>query len=261
MMNPAEYQVEQIQFFLLMLMRVSAMILVFPIFGSKNVPIQVKMGLSFFICLILFPLVQPAVLEVPNNLFAYAVLVVKEILVGLTIGFVSTLIFTGVSLAGYIIDHQAGFAMSRSMDPITESGATVIGAFKTMLFTIIFLAIHGHQFLILAMVKSFEKIPIMGVHFQTGPLALVFTKFIGAIFEIGIRLSAPVVALIMLVSMASGVLSRTIPQMNLFAVNMPAKIGIALIGVAVTLPFVYYVFEKAYENLQENIMSLLFLMT
>lgn len=260
MMNPAEYQVEQIQFFFLMFARIMAMMAVFPIFGSRNVPWQVRVGISFLLAILLFPMTRPAVVELPNQLIPYAILIGKEVLVGLTIGFVTSLIFTGVSLAGNVIDRQVGFAMARTVDPMTGGGTSVFGSFKVILFTLIFLGLHGHQFLMLALIKSFDRIPILGVNFQTGRLSEVMMHFVASVFEIGLRLSAPVLILVLLVSMASGVLSRTVPQMNLFVVNLPAKIAIAVLGMALMLPLMFYVFEKAYHQMQDNILNILILM-
>jgi flagellar biosynthetic protein FliR len=258
--NPAEYQVEQLQFLFLMFTRIAAMMQVFPIFGSQYVPWQMKMGLSLFLSLILFPLVVPQVVETPNNLLPYAVLIIKELLVGLTIGFVASMIFTGVSMAGNLIDAQIGFSMVQSYNPFTDQGSSVLGQFKVIVFSIIFLGLQGHQFLVLALVKSFERIPIMGIHFNTGKLAEIVAYFIANIFDISIRLAGPVIILLLIISVASGVLSRTVPQMNMFVVDMPLKVAVGLLGLAASFPILYYVFEKAYTQLQSDLLNLLYFM-
>jgi flagellar biosynthetic protein FliR len=261
MINPAEYSVEQIQFFFLMWSRILAMLAIFPIFGSSNVPWQLKVGLSLLLSLILFPILSTRPVEIPTHLLAYAILVIKEILVGLVIGFATSLIFTGLSMAGSIIDLQIGFAMSQTIDPMSGEGSTVLGQFLLTLFTLLFLLLGGHHFLILTLVQSFDKIPILGATFLTGKLTEVMAYLITNIFVLGIKFSAPIVILLMLISVAGGVLSRTLPQMNLFVVAMPAQILVGLMGVAVMLPVLYLVFEKAYEQLQDDILKLLLLMT
>jgi len=109
MMKPAEYQVEQIQFFFFMFARIISMIMVFPVLGSRNVPWMVKVGLSLLLSMILFPMIAPRVAEVPNQMVPYIILIIKEVLIGLIIGFVTSLLFTAVSVAGSLIDFQVGF--------------------------------------------------------------------------------------------------------------------------------------------------------
>ena len=261
MINPAEYKVEQIQFSFLMLVRIVAMIQTFPVFGSRNVPWQIKIGLSLFLTVILFPLVQPRIIELPNNILPYAMLIMKEALVGLVIGFVASLVFTAISIAGAMIDMQVGFAMARSIDPLTGVGTTVLGNFQVFLFTLIFLALQGHQFLIIALARSFVKIPVAAAVLPYGKLANIVTYLISNIFDVSVRLAAPVVIFVLLISVASGILSRTLPQMNLFVVALPAKIAVSIMAVAMSFPVLSYVFEKAYNQLQDDIYNLLLIMT
>ncbi len=259
MMNPAEYSVEQLQFLFLMLVRIGCMIAVFPILGSRNVPPQVKIGLSFLLSLILFPLLPPATVAMPTRLLAYAVLVIKEALVGLTIGYAASLILTAVSMAGSIIDMEVGFAFASSMDPLTGAGSTVLGNFKLSLFMIIFLALQGHQFLILALARSFDKIPLVQASLPAGKIAEFMTVLVANLFDVSLRMAAPIIVLTMLINVAAGVLARTVPQMNLFVVDLPLRIGVALLGLGLMLPIMFTVFEKAYNRFEDDVLRLLLL--
>ncbi len=261
MLSFSTLTIVQLQLFFLMFARIIAMVAIFPIFGSRSVPAQLKIGFSLFLSFALFGLVKPETTSLSSDLIPYALLIVKELLVGITIGFATTLIFTAISIAGAMIDMQVGFAMARSIDPVTGAGTTVLTNFQIILFTLLFLTLQGHQFLIMALARSFEKIPVTMVVFKFGKLSEFLTLYISNIFDVSVRLAAPITIFILLVSVASGILSRTMPQMNLFVVALPAKIGVGLIGMAMSMPVVFYVFEKAYNKLQDNIFNLLILMT
>lgn len=258
-MNPAEYTVDQLQFFFLALVRIGCMIVVFPILGSRNVAPQVKIGLSFLLALVIVPLLPPVAVALPTQVLPYSILIIKEALVGLTIGYAASLILTAVSMAGAIIDLQVGFAMASAIDPLTGAGSTVMGNFKLTLFTILFLALQGHQFLILAMVSSFEKIPLVQAALPAGKMAEFMAGLITGLFVVSLKLAAPIIVLVMVINAAAGVLARTVPQMNLFVVDLPLRIGVALVGLAVILPVIYIVFEKTYAQFQDDILRLLLL--
>jgi len=156
------FTVDQIQYFLLIFVRISTVIALIPIFGSYQVPAQIKVAISIALAIIMFPVIMASKPEIPGtfSVALFAMLVAKEAMVGLAIGFVTQFIFTAIQLAGQLVDTEMGFGFVEVADPFTEEPITVLGQFQIILFTILFLTFNGHYFLLLAIEKSFQIIPL-----------------------------------------------------------------------------------------------------
>lgn len=260
-MNLADLTSEQIQVFLLIFVRITAMIALLPIFGAASVPTQLKAGMSFLLAILVFPLIQidpQYTSQITISLFV--VHVVKEIMVGIVIGFAAGFLFAAVEFAGHMIDTQMGFAMVQLINPFSDSTVSTTGQFHILIFSLIFLLLNGHYFLVLAIQESFELIPLFGMQFVPDRMAMFFTKMVGDVFILGIKLAAPVFSVLVLSSLALGVVARTVPQMNIFFVGMPLKIGVGIATMALVLPVVANLFWSATQGLFEDLWKLLYMM-
>jgi flagellar biosynthetic protein FliR len=238
------------------------MISLFPIFGSQNVPVQLKAGLSFLLAILLFPLIPVQI----DNSYTFTVLnfgfvVIKEIFVGLTIGFASSLLFVSVQFAGRLMDTEMGFAMVQLIDPFTDTEATVTGQFQILIFSVIFLLINGHYFMLMALKKSFDYIPLFSAHIHDGNTINLLVTMVGNIFVLAIRLAAPVFCVLLLTTVALGVIARTVPQINIFFVGLPLKIGLGIITLAIVLPALATLFRHMVDLLVRDLWKLLYLMS
>ncbi len=261
-MNPADFTSEKIQIFLLVFVRITAIISLLPVFGSSSVPFQLKAGFSFLLAILLFPLLPPVTPDqilsflLPNFLF----MVVKEVFVGITIGFASTFLFATVQFAGRLLDTQMGFAMVRLMDPFSDAPATVSGQFQVLVFSILFLLINGHYFLLIALQKSFDIIPLLSVNMPSENVADFLISMTADIFTLAIRLAAPVFTVLVLCSLSLGIVARTVPQINIFFVGLPMKIGVGIITLTIVLPSLAAIFKTMVENIIRDLWKLLYLM-
>jgi flagellar biosynthetic protein FliR len=191
----------------------------------------------------------------------FSFLVVKEIFVGISIGFASSLLFVAVQFAGRLVDTEMGFAMVQLIDPFSDTEATVTGQFQILIFSIIFLLIHGHYFMLIAVKKSFEVIPLFTAHIPDSNTANLFVTMVGNIFILAVRLAAPVFCVLLLTTVALGVIARTVPQINIFFVGLPLKIGLGLITLAIVLPALATLFRHMVDLLIRDIWKLLYLMS
>lgn len=260
-MNYIPFSVEQIEIFLLIFVRIVTIISLLPIFGADSLPVQLKVGFSFLLSIILFNMIIVSV--PPIQAFSWGTMVfmvIKEVLVGLTIGFASTTLFSAVQFAGRMIDTEMGFVMVESFDPLTNESVTVMGQFQIVLFTLLFLLFNGHYFFILAIQKSFELIPLTGANFASGPLVIQVSKMISNIFVLSIKFSAPIFITLFLTTISLGVVARTVPQMNVYFVGMPLKIMIGLGVTFITLPLLANLFRKMIDGLIQDIWRILYLM-
>ncbi len=254
--------VDQIQYFLLVFVRISTVIALVPIFGSYQIPAQIKVAISLTLAIILLPVIMAAKPQIPGSFTValFMILAIKEAMVGLAIGFVTQLIFTAIQLAGQLVDTEMGFGFVEVADPFTEEPITVLGQFQIIIFTILFLTFNGHYFLLLAVEKSFQIIPLFSAHIPGGREAMHITGLIANVFVLALRFAAPIFVTLILTEMALGVVARTVPQINIFFVGMPLKIVLGLSAMILALPMLATLFKKSYEVLIQDVWRLLYLM-
>ncbi|KMQ50608.1 Flagellar biosynthesis protein FliR [Chitinispirillum alkaliphilum] len=255
--------IEHVQYILLMFVRIVTMIALLPIFGAPYIPLQVKIALSLVFSVVLFSTTLVAGLPPAPTEFSFGVfilLVVKEAMVGLAVGFVASFLFAAVQFAGRLVDTEMGFAFVELADPFSDEQVTALGQFQVILFTILFLLFNGHYFLILAIEKSFELIPLMGAQFPSGGLSAHIVKMVSDIFIIGLRLSAPLFVTLILTEISMGIVARTVPQINIFFVGLPMKVLLGLSTLFIALPMLTSMFRTMVEGLIEDIWKLLYLM-
>lgn len=234
------------------LIRISSIFVISPIFGRRNLPNIFKIGFSLMVTLLLINVVN---LPNPVNLvsmYDFTAAAIKELLVGLILGYISFLVFSAIYLAGQIIDTQMGFGMVNVLDPIANIQIPITANLYYTLAMIIFLSMNGHHMLIEALVKSYDVVPIGTAVFSNSMIPQM-VSMMGYIFIIALKISAPVIAAILIVDIALGILSRTMPQMNIFVVGMPLKIFIGLIVVMITIPTFLMILGFIIDSMSVNI--------
>ena len=246
----------QLQLFFLVFLRVGAIIMFMPVFDSKSIPVFFKIALAFTTSNVLFPLLDLDPLPVLNNVYAMGIKVMGEILIGLVIGFSVKLIFAGIQLAGQLAGYQMGMALANIMDPSTSQQVPILAQFTNLFALLIFIAINAHHWFIKALTYSFQTVPPLNVNFG-GSLMEHLIKMSGNMFVIGIQVGAPVIAALLVTSVAFGLIARTVPQMNVFIVAMPLKIGIGLLFLGFSLPYFSTFLEKIFGGLGQNIIIVL----
>jgi flagellar biosynthesis protein FliR len=260
-MDIAALTTQQIQAFLLVFARIATMVTLLPVFGSQSIPVTLKAGLAFFLSVIIYPAVAAGGLpQVPAATAAFLLMFLKELFVGIVIGFVASLIFTVVQFAGYLVDVLTGFSFVELVDPFSDTSVSIFGQFNVLIFTILFLALNGHYFLLLAIQKSFSVIPLLGVHIPEGPITALLVKAVGNVFVLGFKFAAPIFVTLLLTQVALAVVARTVPQINVFFVGIPLNIVIAF-GVAIlALPGLAVMFKKMIGLMMEDVWRLLYMM-
>lgn len=217
--------VQDIEAFLMVLMRITSFVTVAPFFNMSSTPIRVKVGLSVCVALLIY---TAAPIEVPvySNATEYAFLVVKESVAGILIGFSAYICFSAIFFAGRMIDMEIGMSMANMFDMTTRTQVSVSGNFYNYMLLIMLVITDMHHFLLGALVDSFEVIPIGGM--QVTGLYSTMLEFVGDYFSIGFRLMLPVFAVTLIVNVILGLLAKVSPQMNMFAVGIQIKVLVGL---------------------------------
>jgi flagellar biosynthetic protein FliR len=246
----------QLGFFLLIVVRISGMFITAPVFGSHNVPGQVKVALALLVSYILFPAVFQLNVTLPDAFVPYMMLLISEFLVGLILGFASSFVFSAVQMTGNLLDMQIGFGIVNILDPMSGQQVPLVGNFKYILAILTFLAVNGHHILLSALFASFKLIPVTGVVFHA-ELADVIVDMVSGMFVIALKISLPILAAILLTDVALGVLARTMPQMNIFVVGVPVKILVGIFVLSMALPFYIIFLEVVFNGMYHDIYRLL----
>lgn len=217
-----------LEYFLLIFVRVSMFISLAPFYSMRGVPNQVKVGLSFFVSLLLFPVTKPQEALVYNTIMGYALIVAKEALTGLLIGFSVSICSGIITFAGRIIDMETGFSMANLMDPTTKEMSSVSGVLYQYMVTLILMVSGMHRYLIQALAETFILIPVNGAVFNTDKLLEAMITFMTDYISIGFRICLPVFAVMLLLNAVLGIMAKVSPQMNMFAVGIQLKVLVGL---------------------------------
>ena len=238
----------------LVLARVTGLFVGAPIFSRGNVPSRFRVLLAVAIAASLLPVV-PVTQPLPEDAYAVAGAMIGEIAIGLAIGLVARMVLTAFQLAGAVIAFQMGFALANSFDPDSETSSPVIASLHLGLVTLLFLILDGHHLLIRALAASFETFPLAaGLASETLTRALLSGA--SSMFEMGVRVAAPVAGLMLLINAMIGFINRVTPQLSIFNIGFPMTVMGGLLAVLVALPHVASFFLYAYQDLQDQLVAM-----
>ncbi len=252
LINPVEFKI-----YLLVLIRISLVLFMLPVFSTTMFPALCKAGLAMVISLLIYSVVHVDPAIFPETIIGVGMIFLSEAMIGITIGLCIRTFFGSVELAGQIIGFQMGFSMINVVDP--QSGANIsimeqIGYWVTIL---IFLALNGHHIMLLALIESFRLVP--PGFFVIHKLMLSKVLDIGAdMFILGIKIGAPVIAALLFTSAAFGLMAKFSPEMNVMIVAFPLKIFVGLILFGFSLEIVIFVVRDYIAHFKELLMSLLY---
>lgn len=227
-----------------------------PIIGARNVPKGFRIGLAFFISMILMHIVRVDTSGLSTNLLSLGVAIGGECLIGFIIGLMARLIFTALEMAGELMGFQMGFAIVNVIDPQTSSQVPIIGQFQTILGTLIFLSINAHHQFLTALAGSFELVPPLRVALS-GELMSKVVRLTGDMFILAFKIGAPVIVALFITNMAMSIIAKTIPQINILIVGFPLTISVGLLVMGLSLPLFVYLMQRVFEGMSENMMGVL----
>jgi len=217
------------------LTRILGLISSAPIFGHASVPVSVKVILGVLLALVIAPTV-PAVPAADPMSYAGLLILVQELLIGLAMGFSMRLVFAAVEYAGELASSTMGFSFASFFDPSTQGRSAAISQFMSMVATMAFLAVNAHLVLLAALSESFISLPISATPLSlAAPLELV--RWGSRIFSAGLQLSLPIIAAILIVNVALGILTRAAPQLNIFGIGFPITLGVGMLTLSIALPY------------------------
>ena len=242
------FTIDDLEFFLLILVRISGFVFTAPFLSLSNVPRRVQIGLSVFMAIIMFETVKHTNLEY-QGVIGYAGLVITELFVGLVMGFIMNGCIQILAFSGQIIDMEIGFSMVNVINPAANISVTVTGNLYTYIVMLMLLATDLYRYIITAIIDAFQFIPVGQAVIRISMSQLMLT-FIKDYFVIGFRIVLPMFAATLMVNIVLGVLAKVAPQMNMFVIGMQLKVLMGIIIIALAAKYVPVVADLIYGEMR-----------
>ena len=217
------------------LSRILGLVASAPLFGNTAVPVSVKVALGTLLAMIIAPTVPAGPAADPMSM-AGLLIVAKEMIVGLAMGFAMRIVFAAIEMAGEVASMTMGLGFASVFDPQTQGRSSGVSQFLTLVATMVFLAVNGHLVLLEALAESFYSLPI-GATPLAAAAPLEVARWGGQIFAAGLQLSLPIVAALLITNVALGILTRAAPQLNIFGIGFPITLGVGFLILSLALPY------------------------
>lgn len=243
-----KFTIEYIEYAVLIITRISMILFIVPFFGNVNIPVRIKIALSFFLSLIIMNSVDYSAVSY-QGMLGYSILIAQEAVTGLLIGIGSGFTLYILNFSGHMLDMEIGFSMAMEMDPTTQVQTTISATFLTAVFMLMFIASDMHYFLIDAVVDSYKVIPI-GEGIVSPNLYKIFVQYVIDYFVIGFRIILPVFACILVINVILGILARIAPQMNMFVFGMQLKVFAGLSLIFILMNFLPGITDFLFNEMQ-----------
>lgn len=239
---------------LLFFLRVSGMTLSSPIFGRENIPSMAKICYSLALTWFFFTVLPQGEAVAYGSLLEYVLLCAKELLIGLLMGYLLTLFFSIAFVSGQLIDMQMSFGMANVFDEQSNASVPLLGNLLNFMMMLVFIASDGFERLIVMLNMTFRFIPVGQIGLNPDIAWTVAALFCES-FVLGVRMAMPIVVAAILGEAALGVLARTVPQLNVFVLGLPLKVGLGFLILLAMLP-VYTeltgtVFERMFAGMEQ----------
>lgn len=255
-MLSTNFSIYHLEFYLLLFARIAGVVSVAPIYGTRGGPRRVRVGFALCIALVVASVTEYEPLNY-TTLFGFALLLIQELIMGLSIGLASTLCLSIINLCGMFIDREIGLTMVTAFDPTTNASTTISADFYNYLVLVIMLCSNMHYFIISAVCDSFRVIPVGGAVFNSDAAYEVVLTFIQQYFIIAFRIALPIFITIMLCNIILGILAKTAPQMNMFAIGIELKLLLGLLVMVAMVMFLPNITEYIYNITTDIVRSLI----
>lgn len=247
------FNYETVVMFLLAFLRISGLFFLMPLFSGNTINIKIRIFFGAAVTFVVFPIIPKEIASLDyNNPLLFFALIIRELGIGVIIGYLVTLIFSVVQTASEVYSNQMGLNMMNVFDPMAQIQVPILGQFNNMFFMALFCVSGMHAKFIEVIVKTFYMYPIGHVGFRMENIVRAIIDGFQYSFVTAMQLALPIIGLLLLIDIILGIMSRIAPQMNVFFVGMPLKImaGLALLIALVPYMVTFFtiVIEESYAR-------------
>lgn len=235
--------------FLMVMLRVTGIFILAPVFSSNIIPFRLKGALVLLISLVSFPILAGKnLLANPQNFVHLVTMGAGELFIGFTIGFMVLIVITIFQVSGQFYSIQMGFGIINVFDPLAESSVPIISQLKTLLMTLLFLVLDGHHMLLEAVFRSYEYLPTAH-YIKIEPLMWEMASQFDRIFYLGFLIGTPLIGIVFLMTTTLGILSKLAPQMNVMVMGFGLKVMVGIFTFVTLLPSFMKVATSLYKDI------------
>ncbi len=239
----------QTPLYLLVFARLSAMLIVMPVFGFSTVSVRIRILFAFVLTLVIAPMLTPVMQYAPTRLLQLFIDVMREVFAGLLIGYGAQIIFEAIMIAGSYVGFQLGLAIMNVIDPTSQDQSPIIGNFWMLVILMFFIITNAHYFLIETIFMNFKIIHPAAAQFK-GSLGVTVMRSGSMMYDMAIHFAAPIMVFILIFDVATAFMARVMPQMNIFFVSLPLKIIFGLFLLVVSLNIFQNLFGYFIDQMQ-----------
>ena len=244
--------------FIVVFTRLSGMMMTAPMLSTYPIPIQVRTWFMALVAFIMFPIVTAKCgFQVPNNMPCLTLILLKEFLIGYTVGFIANVVFVAAEIAANLVSMQMGITAAQAMNPMTGDTSTVLTQAYTLLASMVFIGINAYQWIFAALFRSFQVLQPGYSFFIDGQFTHNIVTLTSQMFSIGFSLALPLFSVLLITDILFGFVAKMMPKMNIFMVALPLKIYIGLLLFVLLLPHMYVYLEQLIENYLTSIIMIL----
>lgn len=249
------FSLHDLEYFLLIFTRVTCFVFIAPFFGMNNTPARIRIGISFFVSMLLYQVLTPAPAVIFDTVMEYALIVIKEALTGFLVGFGANICMAVVNFAGAVADMETGLSMVTLLDPATRENTSITGVLYQYVFMLMLIASGMYRYLLGALADTFSLIPVNGAVFRSESLLNSMVQFMSDYIIIGFRIILPIFCTILLLNAVLGVMAKVSPQMNMFAIGIQIKILTGLTIIFLTVGMLPGAADFLYREMKKMMVS------
>ena len=249
------FSIYDLEYFLLILTRVSCFVFIAPFFSMSNTPARIRVGISILTAALLYQALSPAEAIMYESVMEFAFVVVKEAMTGLIIGFGANICMSIINFAGSIADMETGLSMATLLDPTTRENTSITGVYYQYVIMMMLLATGMYRYLFRALADTFTLIPVNSAIFQSDSLLNSMLKFLSDYIIIGFRIVLPLFCTMLILNAILGILAKVSPQMNMFAVGIQLKILVGLVILFLMTALISGTADFIFEEMKKTIVS------
>ncbi len=233
--------------FLMVFLRLGSALMLMPGFMSSYISANIRLSLGLAVSIILMPVISPYISNIPNNTAELLTLIIQEISVGVFLGAVMQFLYSSLSLSGAIAGQAIGFANAQMFDPNTQNQSIIIETFISLVAITVIFIMDIHHLMIKAIIDSYELFPL-NQPLPWGDFAKQLTSNLNNAFIMGFKLGSPFIAFTLIFYCGMGLVSRLMPQLNIFFLSLPLQIYLGLGLLFITTPIIIMWFIRYYDN-------------
>jgi flagellar biosynthetic protein FliR len=253
---PTELCLQQLATFTLVLARVATLVMIAPLFGPSSVPARARVVLALALAMLIVPLELEKSTARTDTLAGYLVLVGAEALIGLTLGLGVLLLYSSMHVAGTIISQMSGMQLADVFDPGLETNVPVFSHLLSYVTIAVFVLIGGHRKVLEALLDTFAWLPTGQGGFSRS-IFEAMTSLLTQSFVLGIRAAAPVMVALLLATLILGLISRTLPQLNVIVLGFGFNALVSIAAVGISLGAAAWIFQEQVKPFLETALQAL----